>query len=1743
MKRAALFLLLLAAGLFTLRLFDGGSFPFLTQEEPAPEEPPAVQPAADETPEVDVQPSVTPDDHEVKPEILVGLTPSGRFHSVRYHETDAERDPRWFEMESEDSGRAADDPAVLELIKFSATLYDYAEGKDNPERLIVTGDRGSVREASRNELEVEYGNIFELEQVHAVILDGAPIVPLDLLSPRATVDVTKQQEIIRSSTKVTLTGDGIDIRGLGYELELSNKKLRINQDASLRLDLTDQPVTELRSDGPLVLSRDDDSLVATASENASIKVPGTEGGLLEAGSITLVGRNVDGKTIIQRLEATNGVVWHFGDQTFSGNHLVITFHRDLDKQNKPEKAVLQGTPVAQLLLDADPVDQLGSGEAKPLESDTPKIRLTVSCNDSLRVAFLDNRTEFRADGPAIVETSEGTMRSVGDVTAWEDDRRGAGFKAETAVVLESEGGEQMLANAIEGRFEKVGDEYHIRFYGKGNVQLERNLEDGVRVLLSSADGLDVESAGDSWRLIEGRFITIVREAPEETFTATADRVWDAELAGPKFRAEGNVRVTNVDADGNNQLLGSSVHFQGKESYRLQGTVEQPAQLLGNFGSIEAVSLEREGNMITAEGGIKGLLLGDELNGRLDISTDKLALTQGAHARVRTWKFTANGSVIADWTSLDGREETYIDCDLLIGSRVEQLDVDERTYLSAVNDWNATGVRESRLEMEGGKAWFESDRLLMRTRERRDGVLKPADEAPDEFVDARGNVWFKVQTRNAGAENSTFEGRGNQLTLDGLKNGQLLPLEGQQVWASGGLRADNVPYQLWASQLTFREDGIDAQNPVLELNGIELTGERTTDANASSIKITANEMVATPNHLELKHNVLAKGDLRNGKSWDFRCQRIRFKVRDPKQSLTAEGLQSMYASGDVRFGMYSSLGPFLKRPVATATGARLRCEAGLRTLRLEGSPAEIVTPAFRTSSSSYLEFDPEIAMLIGAGPGFMEPGSATPDANWKLKFHSSRTLEDAGTGSYITALQEPVLEDPESDTLLRSSWLVLWLDANVWNKMPDRMLIRTADSEEDDDLFADDMGEVPDSSNFQKNQLLGGMLNFLGDLGAGDLLKEAYFEGPINALYKGSQVASIGAFYLDMQTGRGWLHEPTLSIYGPMVGQEFERLIVRSKWMRYTEDGALHASDATVTPCAHEESHLRIVTGDMTIRPEGEELFEVSLRDNRIELYDSFTIPLFPITYASKDGYTPLWKTISFGNSARFGTSASAGFEAPGGAAGDLVQELTGADPDTFKSKWKVDASWLGSRGVLLDFGFLAEAQGLFWSEAYVGGLPDSGSDRGYIRIPENERSTLRLWSRLKSRFFLGDKTSVDVRVSTQTDAGVQSEFYEDKIESYEERDTFAHLRSSRGPWYLDATVKTRIDDDRTEIEELPSGGLFRGRERIGAVKGLDLFHTGSLRAEFLKRVEGAAGLQSPFALPDTFADGFGNQEVARVLTDQRFEMPLPLVLGLQLTPFVNFSFRGWNEDRNGVEAHRSLLSVGGRLSGSYWRQSDETLSQFGPYIEFSKEIDASRKGDPFFFDRFDNEFDGDVIRAGTYGRISSLDGSRSFEVDISTAHIADRTNEATHWLPAQVFTRLEVEPFGMPVELWHDATYDLDNDTTRYSLTSFAFRPKSDLRFELGHRRARTEAGPRLYEAAVFGGVWRANEKWEFEGQQTVSLQSNQDLDSNFILRRFGHDIVFEVEYKVREGEGSSISFSIEPSFGWKDSGVGFVRY
>ena len=110
--------------------------------------------------------------------------------------------------------------------------------------------------------------------------------------------------------------------------------------------------------------------------------------------------------------------------------------------------------------------------------------------------------------------------------------------------------------------------------------------------------------------------------------------------------------------------------------------------------------------------------------------------------------------------------------------------------------------------------------------------------------------------------------------------------------------------------------------------------------------------------------------------------------------------------------------------------------------------------------------------------------------------------------------------------------------------------------------------------------------------------------------------------------------------------------------------------------------------------------------------------------------------------------------------------------------------------------------------------------------------------------------------------------------------------------------------------------------------------------------------------------------------------------------------------------------------------------------------------------------------------------------------------------------------------------------------SAVGFAPLDDLTWELGFHRGKDADAVELFEAASVAARWRISPKWELGARQTISLLDSDELANRMSLRRYGHDLILDIEISERSGEGgTSVSFSLSPMVGWTRERLGLLDH
>lgn len=1698
MKKILAFLALLATGLGVLWLLQRA------EEEEKAEPIPEVEPAPEPPP---LPPGVTP---------TQGMTPTGSLRMQQYLRGDGQARPVLLRVEVTSSGRDPEDEKAL--VAAGATL-EYFDVDTNEPLTEIQAEVLRIRDvADSGSLVPELQKVLHLEGVVLTLLDGAPVVPLTLRT--ATLEVDLEERTMRTADPITIEGANLDAEGIGLWVDEADGVLEIQRDGVVRFDREDGGQGTLSATEELVIRRVEGPegtpvlIDARGGERGQARLePSGEEAELVADRIGIRGAETaarDEPFRLDQLDAEGDVFYRLGPHSFRSGRAHVEFLPD----GTPLDARLEDDPSATLAL--SPTEQAIPGAP---EDETLDVR--VSGKGPLVVNF-EQGMVMRLGGPGRIEAAGAELRSDGAVTAWANEAGSeARIEAKGGVTLardgtEGEGEGVLTTETLEATIQRDPEGLaRVDATSTGQPLLTGTSRDGRRYELRSTRSLSYSQVEDTWTIPEARGVELVVFG-DDGFRAKADEVRDFDPETMHLEARGNIEFESASGNGR----GESLSMRGRESFLLTGTPERKATFVGDLGRVEAVAVDRDGEVIDLSGGVVAhIVAGTGDTTTYDLSSDHARLTRSETVdedagtrRVRS-RLQADGGVEATVSS--AIESVQLSAASLDGTRTETLGADD-TVRRAESTLAATAVTEARLSRGPELAVRLSCNELEAGRVEEDGVVVEG------VARASGEVVFHGQW-----DETPFNGTAHALSIDHLDRVRADGRGGERVFVSGVLPSNGRPFEMEAAWVTATTEEVRAGAPDVQVKSM---GEGA-ELELVDIRASANSLVSTRSSLELTGDVHVTGLTDGTIPWVLDAQSVLFEGEAERPDEGGE-IRAMTASGSVRLS--------LSGRQASATGAELRARALSGVMRLSGDedvPAQVHTALARIEAE-WIELDVDLGFVVGSGSGRIVPVDPEVSGEWEIEYLSSRTLIDPDTLIYV--LQEPRLDYPSQgifpflpadELTVASSWTVIWINRHTWGGLPQRM----ADDEVDLESFlagltADDMGTGEQ----------GDLARRLRDIG----VNEIYLEGPVEAFYDGQPNAHADAVYFDVIDGHGWLANASFTLRASVFGRDPLKLKVKADWLRRSTDGSLHADDATVTPCDHADPHLSIQSGSFRIDPRidanGEpDGFDFSLEDNRIAFGETLNVPVMPsINFSTDEEYQPDFASVEIGDSARFGTFFSAGISRPADSVGKAFHELVGGVNPDFRAEYNVDLSYLGSRGLLLDLGLDLESKEEYWWHMNLGGIPDDARDRGIIRVPASQRDDLRLWYRTRGRYFIDEQEWIDVAGSIQSDAAVQSEFFEQEFQYYEQSENFVHWRQARNEYYFDATAKKRFDSFRTDIEELPSIGGMRGRSQLADLGFAPLVYTADVRADYLQRRQGDPDLASPYGPVTPFLDGLGDREVMRFDTTHRFETPISLgVAGLRMTPFALGRFTAWDEDQLQARTPlRGLGQAGVRLSTTLWKAAGERgLHQIVPYLEGRSDfVHETSGGLPVSFDQVELPLEGSFFDVGVRSRWGLKDGVSVLDLDLRGTYAGGVPGQRDGWRNSGVFGLVNFEPFGMPLQLFHDGRYDIEQSDTLYSLTSAGIRVTPKLALRGAHHRARDRDRDELYEAASVGALYTWTEKWEFEGLQIFSLtEDGGDLGYNVTLRRYGHDLVFELDTSFVQGEGASIGISVRPLLTW----------
>lgn len=1703
MRRVLLFLVIFGAGagLLWLGTRDRGEAP-----APAPEEPgPDVE--ANTEAEVPVtEPAAGPDEGPSADDDRLFFRVRGVQSFDLYGESDGDSRPRIYHVEgsfepTDSSFRtyAVTDLLVEQFDPLTGQLLNAVRAESAT--LGISGTR-------RDELRLADDGKLMMEKVTIQRAGGHELAPLTFRAPAVEAFLDRQSFRSVGDGEVEFEGSGLRGRGGALEYDGLTGFVALRNGGEVSLDQAGpEPVTiSTPESGDLEIQRvgevEEGRFLLQATEGARLVSSGERPATIDADAIRVSGRVVEAgeegdpgsvrsRVRLEDAEALGGVMAIREGAQYSGENAEI----EADGSGRLTRIVLANSPRARVVLESSerivPVEAEGEGP--------------------LTVEFGSGRSSFRLDGPSRVEAEERSLV----ITAQEylagelEDERERLTISGMGDVRAEQGERRLQTETLEAVYlaDLVGT---TRMVSEGPTRMSGPDDMGRPTTIDVAREMDLFARGESWIIPVAREVRVDAVGGLQPFRATAGILRDLDWGARTLTAEEGVSWVGVFGEGDAR----SVTLRPDGSIYLVGESGVPARFRVLPGRLPAESrgAATEGIESASFAGLAIDVRGDETAARLEARGEVSAVLEGLDT---DYEFDS-GSADFELLPAEGTEPRRFE---LLATEVSRL-------------WLRDSVEETSLS---------ADRLEV------SGILKPDGEGEErrlaplsELIVATGGVVIDHEGEvTLRAEGGTFRKQGERVEIE--------PSEDVPVTVSGRIPGSELPFELTADSFTWSGRTLDAARPVIAITapllskgggvltqpaalsarelhfdekGLALTGDAElvgADASGIPLRVQAGKM-------------LLSGDLRteeDGPIW-------------------GDAIESFEAT-DSFVAIYGGLG------IAHGRELLLTRERA-RIVGSEGQPAIIEASAMALETEKF-EVDLE-SFLWTAGRGVI------------------RDLEARGKGDLEFALIEPM--EVEQGTFFsivspvwvagtstaRCDFVAAWIDAALWQARG-----RAA-------LYGEPAPLVPPTPP-SRSVTPGGNLvpDVFGRLSRGELpryLKALHLMGTLEVTEEGRTTARAEEVFLDLESREGWLDEAELAARAEFSSDEDTRFRVRSGRLNLHSDGTLRAKGATITTSRFDRPGYVIETDEFVLEPlagSGEASYRLGMKGNRIRFSSGFNLPLPSLGNLALDEEGDVVglvgeedekvKTVDYfqaGQYARYGTTLGGAIRSDIGKLGRKIARFFGFDPEETRGKWYTEASWLSDRGPLIGLGLEVREKGRhraekedFWFNLYAKGIPDSGTDRGLVRVDKDDRKEFRSWIHGRSRYPFSDTEWIDVSYTTQSDPGVQAEFYQSEYQRYEERYNYIHWRRAEGDRYLDASVSGRVDDYRTTIEELPSAGIYRGEHEIAKWGRSPLLHGWSLDLDNLRRLQGDLRYEDAFLGFNGQPDGLGDRSVTRASLEQRLALPTDLgVGGLRATPWMEGIATVWDETLDPDTGATRLAAIGGvdLATTLVQRTGGKQLHTLTPLLTFRRDLAVEEDGgDLVRFDRIDDPVEGQEVglgfRALWWGR---RDGD---SLDLSTNLIqqTQRSDDLPDREIASVLTEWRTHLGTVPIGLLHDGRFDLDDERTIYARSTLALQPVDPLIFEISYRRGLGADQRGLFETASFDARYRFDPKWEFQLGQDIAVKGNQTLRSNLIIRRFGADFLFELGIDYRAGEGgTSFGINFAPLFLYRRSPLGILE-
>jgi len=1218
----------------------------------------------------------------------------------------------------------------------------------------------------------------------------------------------------------------------------------------------------------------------------------------------------------------------------------------------------------------------------------------------------------------------------------------------------------------------------VHLHTTERLQMITKLPGGSSASFTAIGGADVQVQGADVRVPHALEVEVVAlEGPKRQLNC--NELIDLSLDLRTFIARGNVRWLAPEGTASAEWMRS----RGDE-IELQGKLGQKARLVWIGAGLQEAELEAE---------------------RIVVSDIHVEAWEGVRADL----------------SLD---------ETALGLRCEHTRIDRQ---GKAFRWLAESVSESVWSQEALKISLAAGVLEVEGKEKVQADGKSLVEV------ARVQVREDVQATIAQA--NTVNVLADVLNLVPNQSILVEALPGREITTSGQIPGTEMPFTVYGTSMTVDQDEVRLYGVHGSLEGALLPvspGAPKDDAEVrKSSDFAANSFWLTRTGLELEGEVYIESADFDGNPLSLSAHRITSGYNSPSDGLDLSpvDIQFIEAIGNVR-AVYGGL-------------ARLEADelsVNHERMTLRGSPL-LLRSGESSLETTEVTFD-LADYLIDAQEGIIRQGTG-----WSLAFGGATAVRRGG-GLMQTMSSLVHVDFVETS---RAEHMAIWLHPSRWRALVHERLWGAPL-----ELDYEDQAPVLDQNALHETKLVNNTFQRLARGELASYVRAFHLQGSIELEREGIRLARAEEVYLDLENRRGWLNESELGFEIEMRGQK-QRLRAFSARLDSLPNGGLVASDATLTACSHEVPHYVIQTSDLRLEPRADGRWKFGVRGNRLMFPGGFSLPLPGIGSVVLDeaggfegleddeGRVRTIQNIFLSSTARFGTALGTAGTTDIGAVGQSLAEVFGFGGAEGSGKWKYEGAWLGSRGPLLGMGLLlrdkrteSNEDEVYWLNLWARGIYDEGEDRGVLRVDDRSDGDTRLWLNARGRYPFDDRQWIDVVANYQTDPGVQAEFYEREYLAYEERDTYVHWRKARDGHYFNAQVSAQGNSFRSAVLERPSLGFYRGAAEVGRLFNHSLLYSASVDAASLHRLEGDLQYESPFLGLDGAPDGLGDRRVTRI--DTRHGLALPMSLGksgVQAIPTLDLQATAWDRSVDaGNSIGRSGAFAGLELGGSWARVSNSSATSVAPFVSHREELLIDEHPEEVvLFDELDQPIGGSRSQAGLHLRWTrpASNDDADFQIGLERLHGSPQGlagADSGHFLGS-----LGTTAFGVPIGFRHDGRYLLDQGQTAYSKSTFAIKPVEWVEFQLSHDRALQVDQTALYEAITYRGRITVDSKWEIDALAQESIFGGESLRTELLLRRIGHDFVFELGFFHREGEGSGVKVNLAPLIGWTRSRVSIL--